>query len=749
MKKLLTVLLVLSLFAGFSSCEKPQPVEDDKTEQNGEGEGEGEGENEGENGEGQPEIDMGVFEDPSNPRVPIGWSDVKAEGSEVGVTIEIKKLEPQNFIFELRPGALVQSFRLDVYPLPHLYNYLLNDGMYDKTQHEIQDQIRSYIFNTEGSGGFTFSIDDFENPEDFLQMQFDWMSTSYARATAIVIPDCSFIIAVVACSDKEGNAQEDITLCHVHTPSLPLVGDPRCEIEVNTGYQAFVVNHVLNNDAAGVYYFGGLASEIDAYIDLYGDVMMRDFVRTRLTSPVSRDNADALHYRYDYGEYADPSIQSATIAVCCDANLTPQKGYSRRDFHLKEVPEDVEEAVTSVTVVEDRVAAAYFEFDAVMSKDCNTIFYGFYTEAEKEALTEPTDLLRAAINLKNKGGFGVNNPNFVWDAENECATGSSATVRIPNWGLSYSTSQARINPGDKLYVGYTSRNGVGNLTPLEFSELVTLDQRNLTSPDQCKVKDLSLKLSNATRNSWRIDVTYDPSTVSMVYWQYYTPTANPGLDKNSTWADWTNYIFGGTAVMNEWWTMEGGKDGFAWTGMQPDTEYTVYLCAEDFDGNVSVMHFDTISTLPVQVGPDPTVEMKLVPFNDYNYLGKYCDWQVTMNIVKDVQYLKYTHFMDATDMQSELPNLTQAGLRDIANSGISYQEWYDGLYTLTIGKDGEGGGLEADGDADVTWAGDQVVIVTCVAVGQNDDGTPAYNFFHLICQDGKATTLEEIFNVNE
>lgn len=765
MKKLLTFLLICSLFFGFASCEKPI-VEEEQTEQegNGEAENEGEGENEGENEGGENEggnegedgnLDMGEFEDPANSRVPIGWTDLKAEGSEVGVTIEVKQLETQNFVFELRPGALVQSFRLDVYPLAHLYNYLLNDGMYDKEQWEIQEQIRSYMYNEEGSGAYTFTINDFESPEDFLQIEFDWMNTAFARASAIVIPDCSYVIAVVGCTDEGGYDQQDLTLCHVHTPSLPLVGDPSCEIEVNTGYHAFAVNHVLNSDAAGVYYFGGLANEIDAYIDLYGDVMMRDFVRTRLTSPVTPDNEDALYYTYDYGQYADHTIQNATIAVCCDANLTPQKGYSRRDFHLEEVPEDEELADVTIKPVEERIAAAYFEFDATFSENCQTLFYRFYSEREKAKWDEASekDRMKEAIDLVYNG-YGHHNPNFAWDSENGVPVGSGATERIPQWGMEFA-------PGETFYVGYTGRNGFGSPSGLEFSEPITLDERNLTSPDECKVKDLKLELSKASRNSFYYDITYDPSTVSMVYCQYYTPTNNPGLDTESSWNEWIDFIFSpsstGTGssmytniLVNTWPTLKGGRDSGGWAGMTPGTEYTVFLCAEDFDGNISAMCFDTITTKELQVGPDPTVSMELVPYDDYNFLGEYCDWQVKITLQHDVEYIRYTHFTDATDLASAIPGLTASGLRDIANSGISYEQWVDGLYTLTLGdSNGEGGGLKTDGDADVTWSGDDVVIVTCVAAGKNDDGTPAYNFFHLICEDGKATTLEEIFGVTE
>ena len=35
----------------------------------------------------------------------------------------------------------------------------------------------------------------------------------------------------------------------------------------------------------------------------------------------------------------------------------------------------------------------------------------------------------------------------------------------------------------------------------------------------------------------------------------------------------------------------------------------------------------------------------------------------------------------------------------------------------------------------------------CVAAGKEADGTPVYKMYHLICKDGKAQTLEEIFGI--
>ena len=76
-------------------------------------------------------------------------------------------------------------------------------------------------------------------------------------------------------------------------------------------------------------------------------------------------------------------------------------------------------------------------------------------------------------------------------------------------------------------------------------------------------------------------------------------------------------------LVNAWPTQPSGRDGLTWTGMMPDTDYTLFLCAEDFDGNISPMHFATIRTSEIQVGPDPTINMELVPsrYDNYDWLS--------------------------------------------------------------------------------------------------------------------------------
>ena len=746
MKKTLNLLLAGLCVFFFAACENPQQGEqneDDKTEQGGTG-------NTG---------DIFKKDFPFVEDYPIECGNLLAEGSEVGVTIEVTKVEDHNFVFELRPGPMVQSFKMDVYPMAQLYNNLLNDKTFgyltSADSWAVNERIRSYLFNESGSGGYAFSINDFDNPDDFLQIRYDWMNTSYAAASAIAIPDCGYLIAVVASVETEISSvtQEDLTLCYVHTSSQPLIGDPQCEIEVNTGYRAFGVQHHLNADAAAVYFFGYLTSEIDAYIDAFGDNMFRDFMRTRVTSPSypnDPNNPESLYYSVNYGEEADASILSTTCAVAVDVNLTPQEGYSRRDFHLKEMPDEQPEAKTSFIIPEERIGAHYAEFRIDFDKESKTVYYLFYNQEQMAAFNAMSDKdkRQLARDIASTDGYGCNNPNFLWDAENEVAVGTGASVYIE--GVMECIG---FQPGETYQVIYTSRNGFGTLNlELQVSEPFTMDELNLTSPDQCKA-DLKFYLDNPTRTSFRSNIEFDPATVSVIRIQYMTPDFNPGFWIDSSWDQWIDYIYNSqkyfdesnpyAPVINLWPTVSTGVDRFVWTGMTPETEYTIYLCAEDFDGNVSEMYFDTIRTSDIQVGPDPTVKMELKPSTRQPY-----DWTVTYTIDHDVEYYLYCLTKGTEDLANKIPGLNKAALNDIKNSGISYETWVDGIYEwVADGFENNGGGMRTEGNTSQDWQGDDTVIAACIAVGRDAAGDPVYKLYHLICKDGKAQTLEEIFGI--
>ena len=769
MRKTFNLLLAGLLTFGIVACEKPQPEEDNEEDEietpidpgtgdeNGDGNGDENGDGNGDENGDQGNTDKPQqFEFPFYEDFPLEAGNLLAEGSEVGVTIEVTKVGDRNFVFELRPGAMVQSFKMDVFPIARLYNDLLNDkdpGLLQSAESwAVNERIREYLFNESGSGGYAFSIEDFDNPEDFLQIEYDWMNTSYAAASAIAIPDCGYIIAVVAGVEPSISSvtQEDLTLCYVHTTSQPLIGDPQCDIEVNAGYRMFTVNHILNSDAAAVYFFGWLQNEIDAYIDTFGETMFRDFVRTRVTAPSVPDdpnNPESLSYSVNYGDSADPTVMSTTVAVAVDANLTPQVDFSRQDFHLKETPEDLPEAELSVDIVEDRIAAGYVEFDVNFTKDCQTLFYNVFPASYGETVASMTAKEKRDLGRYLRDyAFGCHNPEFVWDADAEEAVGNGAVVRLDAVGYAPGMQMANavLVPGETYVVIYVGRNGAQVLNEVQVSEPFTTDERNLSTP--AHFESLKLVVDNPGRTQFRGTITYDPSEISMVHVQYMTADNNPGLDETNTWEEWMEFMFPGNSpsmLVNSWSTVASGRDGLVWTGMTPDTDYTLFMCAEDFDGNVSEMYFGTIRTSEVQVGPDPTIVMDLVPAENHPY-----DWTVTYTIDHDVEYFLYCYTDEVSDLSAHMPGINQGHLNNIKDSGYSYEDWYNGIYEWVAGGfENNGGGMRTESDTSQDWAGDQTVIAACIAVGRDDAGDPVYKMYHLICKDGKAQTLEEIFGI--
>ena len=349
--------------------------------------------------------------------------------------------------------------------------------------------------------------------------------------------------------------------------------------------------------------------------------------------------------------------------------------------------------------------------------------------------------------IANTDGYGCTNPNFSWDEDNEVANGSAGSVYVE--GV---LECLGFKPGETYQIIYTSRNGFGTLSPLELSEPFTMDTLNLDSPDQCKV-DLQFYLDNPTRTSFRSNIIFDPATVSVIHLQYMTPDFNPGFWTDAPWEQWIDYIYNPgkyydennpyAPVINMWPTVASGRDIFTWTGMEPDTDYTIYLCAEDFVGNVSDMYFYTIRTAEIQVGPDPTVNMALIPATNAPY-----DWTVTYTIDHDVEYYLYCMTSGTADLSAKIPGLTQADLNNIAESKIPYETWIDGIYEWVAGGfNNDGGGMRTQGNTTQDWQGNQTVIAACIAVGRDASGEPVHKLYHLICKDGKAQTLEQIFGI--
>ena len=123
-----------------------------------------------------------------------------------GVEIEVSKIERNNFVFNVRPGEYVQSYRLDVFPLCRLYNSLFEEmrlaGKTEASERDIDTWIRSFVFN---STGVLYSHFGYENVDNYLLRRFSPMfTTSPAPIVINMSPSLQFSRKKFSISSKLG-----------------------------------------------------------------------------------------------------------------------------------------------------------------------------------------------------------------------------------------------------------------------------------------------------------------------------------------------------------------------------------------------------------------------------------------------------------------------------------------------------------------------------------------------------------------
>ena len=59
--------------------------------------------------------------------------------SENGVSIKIANVQLNNVVFTLMPGESIRSYRVDIYPKALLYNALLEGGLVDASEDEVEE----------------------------------------------------------------------------------------------------------------------------------------------------------------------------------------------------------------------------------------------------------------------------------------------------------------------------------------------------------------------------------------------------------------------------------------------------------------------------------------------------------------------------------------------------------------------------------------------------------------------------------
>lgn len=582
-----------------------------------------------------------------HPEIPMKIYDRECVVSDAGVSVEAFDITENNFKFTLRPGKDVASYKLDVYPLANLYNYMIDEGGLGADERTVERIILSHLFNAEESGGYAFTAKDLG--ADYQEFTIDWGNSQYAKLAPV--PDAQYIIAVAGCYDESASesAATELTLVYVCTDSKPLIGNPSVDIDVNAQYRGAIISHTPNADCAGIYYFGTNQDMLDPYVDAFGDRMLRDLMRHWYVpnTPIPVDNPDNLWYQIGPWDNPDPNLMITTVAFGVDANGTPGKVFSRKDFHLKEIPQDADEAMLKYEFDPENYSATYAEYKITLGKECRSGYHyalkmDDYTAdgniAPARYYIEGTDEVRAELaNALALAGYGTANANFSFDEEKNEAIGNSFDDRWVDYNLT---------PDTEYVIAYCGKNFYGEITELHFSEPFRT-KKLITDTPEANKSNIKLEFSDVTRTSIKFDFSYDPANTACFKFicikngdfnlsEAYSWVEVPSVDasQEDLWRFFNT--MDQSLFMNLWPRSASGTDSYTLFGLEPGAEVAYAYYAEDMDGVTSEIKVATATLEQMQVGDDPEVE--IIPAWDEATKT----WTVKFNMVKDCEKFKYT-----------------------------------------------------------------------------------------------------------
>ena len=556
------------------------------------------------------EPDVPVNPDPSLPPnpTPIKWGENEVDGGERGVGIKVTSNTEHNFVFECTPGSKVQSYRLDVYPLCRMYNYLFESvgkGV-QATEEEVEDLIIEALYNSEGAGAYTFSRSTLG--DSYPNAEFDWANSKYSQSE--IVPGAEYLIITIGCNDEGGQNPADMKICHLKTPVQSVVGSPRVDIDVTTGYRAVGIQYRPNEDCKYFYQFCGDAEPIDAFINTYGKPLYIDFMRHWIkAAEEAQVPQEELYYTVNFGYTADPKRMVTATSIGLDENKTPGE-YVRQDFHLKEIDQNAEKPECSLAV--SRAGASMVDMNVEMKKNCVAMFYRIFSASDWAPYENGDEAMTALAQALDQEGWGVKNTNFAQE-------GSFKGTQF----------QYDLAPNTSYVVAYVGRNKYGQLSEVKHASFSTI-ARITDTPDASEA-DINITISDT---SLKLNYSYNQNTA--VFYHQYIMT--PDLLEDGNKAELIKYLL--SADSNVWPAeATGGVESFTWTGLNPATEYTFAYLAEDWNGVLTDVKIVKANTEAIIAGPNPTMELD-------GYMSEIGNFTVHFSIVKDVAKVYHTILED-------------------------------------------------------------------------------------------------------
>ena len=668
------------------------------------------------NGPDDKKTNSGYFE------FPLTWEEDGFQAGNNGVTINVSNVVEKNIVFNLVPGSMVKSYRLDVYPKAMLYNLLLNEGCLDADAATCENKVIQLLTNSTGSGAYIFD----SKTEGFATgKEFDWMNTEYS--TAQIVPDCEYFILALGCYDENGENPASLSIAHVTTPVKPLVGDPQIGIETEVGFRAFIVRYHPNEDCKSFYHWVWSTEEIGEYIDLFGEKMMRDFCRSAVYQAYDASLEENLSVKRTFDLSTDIIRENTAVAVAIDANGTPSAEIVRSDFSLMSIPEGDFTPVANIKAA-DRICATLAYLDVEMEKTTMSCFYRLYTTEDAETLKLASAEAKSAeaISIANEG-WGVANKNYSFNSETNTLEGSYySTVADPK----HDEVQVELSPDTEYIVAYVAKNGFGQLSDLCFSKPFKTKKLVTDNPDAC-IADVELTLTDVSRWGFKYNFKYDYTKTACYRFQIVSPydkdaaiTPPDYITDLGNREKWMNFFYntfqegpaGKTPITNMWEAERAGYDGYSMYGYDSGITYVVAYCVEDINGVVGPVKFAQATTTVAVPGPNPTIAIEMIEYDDVNgqVLAKF-------KANTDTKIVKYFGVSSTDALYSD------CALHDLVNSTRrSYEEylaiWEAKLIELGLDSNAESVTLGVSTEKN----SNKPVLVAAVAIGE-ENGEDVYS----------------------
>lgn len=668
-----------------------------------------------------------------NPQIAMEVFNRSVQASPDGVSVNVTEVTKNRVKFTARPGSAIQSYAINVIPLSLLYNHILEEDGVGASKYVVEEIILQSIFGGAFSGT---ALNEEILSGEWANHEFDWVNTEYAQYD--ILPSTQYVIITIGCyeADASINNSAEINIVYFETPSDPSL-NPGLTLKYITGYTAYSVTHQPNENTATFTYYSNEKKMIDEYADIFGDRMLRDFVRTAMGSLDATDESLlGVSNSFGSGVKIDPSFVITHLAVAMDRNGTPSD-LVRVDFSMKTVPDDAPAGVAEMSLKQDAYSALYAEYDVYMCKNTNAVFYRTLSLEEAKPWMETDSIGRRelAMDLYANGAYGVSNPNC--NLEDETTSDSFFTV----------TENFLPADGADYVIAYTARNRYMQFSDVKFTQFKS--KKLVTDRPEDNLAGLTLEFTGVTKNKFTYSFTYDPVNTSTFYFILIDPVQQHQDEAtgkivndyevpadNAPRQEWMDFFFceaaqnpelvnGYATYMNTWNRSLSGQDSYTLPGFEPGTHFRYAYISVDMNGVVSDVKFADVTTLQPQAGPDPQMTMQCT----YNAADN--TWTVKYNVVKDCDEFK--RFV------GDEPTLYINRLGTDQMLAYEFYEHWDGwIYTHGV--------LSAEEEKEVVVSAEVDNVALCVPLGLKDGKEVVGKMsYAILTKEGKLKLISDYY----